>query len=369
MPNEVEIEVSDLIQTSEGPKSGNYLRGEDSNNKFGHLTGSTTSPQSIDGPTSGGDVTPQIGVIDSFDSVMVDPEISPGITHYGMYSPRREGSDIQSIVWNASNGHYSITESLPERDSTNTGSIELEINSKGPRVLPAVNLTNDTGVDSEGFTVVNRRKKRNGIKVQNKKQKPVVIKPIHQQNKYSHNPNISSTKNHVDVTSHVDSHAQNGIQNSGGRKVKDSISLERLMALQVFLNMSRQCKFSPPNPDNRNTLMCEGSKRKGGWDLSCCIGRGKGRAGTKCTLYTTKKSDERCNMMDCVTDYWCMGSETCMQYTTRGINGEGAGTLHSQNTTLKREESLVIRFMYSGLLRARATLCACGKRWAGKRDL
>ncbi|KAI3820193.1 hypothetical protein L1987_14051 [Smallanthus sonchifolius] len=127
--------------------------------------------------------------------------------------------------------------------------------------------------------------------------------------------------------------------------------------------------------DNGNTLMCEGSKRRGGWDLSCYIGRGKGSAGTKCTLYTTKKSDERssktgklrqlsnslysiyvllfyrCNMKDYIADCWCMGSETCMQYTTKGFNGEGVGTLHSQSTTLKREECLVIRLMYSGLLR------------------
>ncbi|KAI3684036.1 hypothetical protein L1987_84558 [Smallanthus sonchifolius] len=116
--------------------------------------------------------------------------------------------------------------------------------------------------------------------------------------------------------------------------------------------------------DNGNMLMGGGAKRGGGWDLSCCIGRVQGWAGTKCTLPATRKSEERsskigmlrqlsnpiystyvllfyrCNRMAGVADHWCMGSETCMQYTTRGINGEGAGTLHSQNTTFKREECL-----------------------------
>ncbi|KAI3816855.1 hypothetical protein L1987_10638 [Smallanthus sonchifolius] len=112
------------------------------------------------------------------------------------------------------------------------GTNELVTNLPGPSVPNAVNKAKDLGVDSDGFTVVNRRKKRNGIKVQNKKQKPVVIKPSLQQNKDSRKFSMSGTNasgmnlaTHYayvrkEVTNLVNGQAQNGTQNSGGQKSK-----------------------------------------------------------------------------------------------------------------------------------------------------
>ncbi|KAI3674999.1 hypothetical protein L1987_84579 [Smallanthus sonchifolius] len=255
LPIEVEMEISDRNQLREGLTSGSLSMGKDPNNKTGQVLGSTAPSQSVGGPISCIEVPTQAGDIDPSEAEMVSSEIAPGSIHYGMYSPRRDGRGIQSIVWDASNSHYSLNDRQLESDSGNAGntsipppvtqsglcsvwnspvssSTELESNPKGPRVLPVVNSSNDICMDNEGFTVVNRRKKRNGIKVQNKKQKPVVIKSVHQQNKTSQNPTTSGTKvlglhigTHSDyarkeVTNQPNTHAQSGMQNGGNRKSK-----------------------------------------------------------------------------------------------------------------------------------------------------
>ncbi|KAI3685910.1 hypothetical protein L1987_79579 [Smallanthus sonchifolius] len=124
IPTEIEREVSDLNQSSGGLKSGRSI-----------------------------DVPPQAGTIAFTDSEMVGPEIAPESTLYGMYSPRKEGSDIQSIIWDGPNGHYSLTARSPERDSGNTVS-GLSIGTQHAHVIKdvtnQVNAQSQNGIQNSG---------------------------------------------------------------------------------------------------------------------------------------------------------------------------------------------------------------------------
>ncbi|KAI3759846.1 hypothetical protein L1987_50228 [Smallanthus sonchifolius] len=150
---------------------------------------------------------------------------------YGMFSPRKNKNDIQSIVWDTDNGHYKLSggilgigtapkecdsnpkpdphqaansvwnspvagfESFAEKIKKSneiTGgwkstpgyppSPGLETASVGNKTTPAVHNCTGPQVDEDGFTKVTRRKKLGPIKVQSKKQKPVRIRAAPQQN-------------------------------------------------------------------------------------------------------------------------------------------------------------------------------------------
>ncbi|KAI3820195.1 hypothetical protein L1987_14053 [Smallanthus sonchifolius] len=114
-----------------------------------------------------------------------------------------------------------------------------------------------------------------------------------------------------------------------------------------------------------NTFVNEWGIGGKGWDHTCYVGLGWGRDGTKCTHHTTTKRDGRSSKMEGGRSgvfltlaimlhvfyliyrwhqetaqgiYWCMGGEACMQFSAKGLCGEGVDTKHTQITTLKREE-------------------------------
>ncbi|KAI3743667.1 hypothetical protein L1987_56729 [Smallanthus sonchifolius] len=89
---------------------------------------------------------------------------------YGMFSPRKDSTDIQSVIWDSNNGHYNLS-----------GGIQAKV---GLNTTPAVTKPRVPNVDEDGFITVTRRKKMGPIKVQGRKQKPVRIKPASQQ--YGH---------------------------------------------------------------------------------------------------------------------------------------------------------------------------------------
>ncbi|KAI3777947.1 hypothetical protein L1987_47750 [Smallanthus sonchifolius] len=118
---------------------------------------------------------------------------------YGMFSPRKNKNDIQSIVWDTDNGHYKLSGGIL---GIGTAPKECDSNPKPDPHQAANSVWNSpvsgfesfaekikksneiTGpqVDEDGFTKVTRRKKLGPIKVQSKKQKPVRIRAAPQQN-------------------------------------------------------------------------------------------------------------------------------------------------------------------------------------------
>ncbi|KAI3814424.1 hypothetical protein L1987_14064 [Smallanthus sonchifolius] len=197
---EVDSEVADPLPSPGNTPNLVNLPSHSEANEIGHsislMTGDTpvidTKMEGLSQPSS------------PVDSEMEGPKFASVTANYGSYSTLRDTSDVQT----------------------------LPVSQSGPSVPNAVNKAKDLGVDSDGFNVVNRRKKRNGIKVQNKKQKPVVIKPSLQQNKDSRKFSMSGTNAsgmnlathsayvRKEVTNLVNGQAQNGTQNSGGQKSK-----------------------------------------------------------------------------------------------------------------------------------------------------
>ncbi|KAI3811868.1 hypothetical protein L1987_16564 [Smallanthus sonchifolius] len=233
-PFEVEMEVVDPKHSSSELNKGGPRSREEPNLSSGQGMGCSMSIPAAGGPRKSFSDPTQATAMETSDPFMEGSTPVPSSTAYGVctYSPRRDGSAIQAIIWDAPNSQFSLSERSPMRDDDNSGTTEVVINPKGYQAPHAVNTTNDPGVDSERFTVVNRRKKRNGIKVQNKKQKSVMIKPINQQNKHSqkhdmlgnkvsgYNIGTQSVSIQKDTSNQVNAKSQAGIQISGGRKSK-----------------------------------------------------------------------------------------------------------------------------------------------------
>ncbi|KAI3820208.1 hypothetical protein L1987_07751 [Smallanthus sonchifolius] len=226
------IEVVDPKHSSSELNKGGTRSREEPNLSSGQGMGCSMSIPAAGGPRKSFSDPTKATAMETSDPFMEGSTPVPSSTAYGTHSPRRDGSATQAIIWDAPNSQFSPSERSSMRDDDNSGTTEVVINPKGYQALHAVNTTNDPGVDSEGFTVVNRRKKRNGIKVQNKKQKSVMIKPINQQNKHSqkhdmlgnkvsgYNIGTQSVSVQKDTSNQVNAKSQAGIQNSGGRKSK-----------------------------------------------------------------------------------------------------------------------------------------------------
>ncbi|KAI3724755.1 hypothetical protein L1987_64520 [Smallanthus sonchifolius] len=86
-------------------KDGDPNGMEESKNTSGQVRGPTMPIPPTGGPGKIIGDPPPAGAIDSLDSVMEGPIPTTSPAGYGMYSPRRDGSDFQSIIWDASNGH------------------------------------------------------------------------------------------------------------------------------------------------------------------------------------------------------------------------------------------------------------------------
>ncbi|KAI3714450.1 hypothetical protein L1987_73052 [Smallanthus sonchifolius] len=147
---------------------------------------------------------------------------------YGMFSPRKDCNDTQSIVWDASMGHYNLSggnqgydlapkkselksnldnhqkansvwtspvsgfESFAEKIKKSNEisacnqplesppSPALETGTAGLNTPTTVIRNSGPSVDKDGFTAVTRRKKMGPIKMQGKKQKPVKLKATFQ---------------------------------------------------------------------------------------------------------------------------------------------------------------------------------------------
>ncbi|KAI3773236.1 hypothetical protein L1987_47760 [Smallanthus sonchifolius] len=178
-----ELKVNEFVH--ETTKLVDCRMGVDNSSKLG------LNPSS-EGATDDGGSDPSPAV----DTLVVDTEMEglkhPSIpadvqvtdTAYGMFSPRKDSNDVQSIIWDSTNGHFSLSDSISGND-------------KWINCPPVVGNPGAPTRDSEGFTLVQRRKNKGAIKIQSKKQKPVVIRAAHVQCKAA-------------PTSHVQAHKGSG---------------------------------------------------------------------------------------------------------------------------------------------------------------
>ncbi|KAI3811866.1 hypothetical protein L1987_16562 [Smallanthus sonchifolius] len=97
-PIEVEMVVEDQARSSTELKDGDPNGMEEPNNTSGQERGPTMPIPPTGGPGKFIGDPPPAGAIDSLDSVMEGPIPTTSSAGYGMYSPRRDGSDFQSII-------------------------------------------------------------------------------------------------------------------------------------------------------------------------------------------------------------------------------------------------------------------------------
>ncbi|KAI3783232.1 hypothetical protein L1987_42308 [Smallanthus sonchifolius] len=271
VPIEVEMEISDQNQLREGLSSGSPRGGKDPNNITGQVRGSTAPSRTVGGPISCIEVPTQAGDIDPTETEMVGSEIAPSSIHYGNISipPSVTQSGLCS-VWNSPvSGMESFADKIKKSNemeglkleyfpptttqdggcrihislddlklsaqkcinkpkpmeeevvvppSSHPGaaaSTELELNPKGPRVLPVANNSNDIGLDNEGFTVVNRWEP--GLSLETKSSQ---IPSMSGSKVSGLHINTHSDYARKDVTNLPNTQAQNGLLNGGGQKSK-----------------------------------------------------------------------------------------------------------------------------------------------------